>query len=30
MKSNTDQYLISDYLYPREQARQILGGNPIP
>ena len=29
MKSNTDQYLISDYLYPREQARQILGGVSI-
>jgi hypothetical protein len=25
MKINTDQYLISDYLYPRKQARQILG-----
>jgi hypothetical protein len=29
MKSNTDQYLASDFLYPREQARQILGGVSI-
>jgi hypothetical protein len=29
MKSNNDQYLISDYLYPREHARQILGGISI-
>jgi len=29
MKSSTDQHLVSDYLYPREQARQILGGVSI-
>jgi hypothetical protein len=29
MKSNTDQHLVSDYLYAREQARQILGGISI-
>ena len=29
MKSSTDQHLVSDYLYPREQARQILGGISI-
>jgi hypothetical protein len=29
MKSYTDQNLVSDYLYPREHARQILGGISI-
>jgi hypothetical protein len=26
---STDQHLISDFLYPREQARHILGGVSI-
>jgi hypothetical protein len=29
MNSSTDQHLASDFLYPREQARQILGGVSI-
>jgi hypothetical protein len=29
MKSSTDQHLVDEYLYPREQARQILGGISI-
>jgi hypothetical protein len=29
MKSSTDQQLVNDYLYPREQARLILGGISI-
>lgn len=29
MTSITDQHIINDYLYPREQARQVLGGISI-
>jgi hypothetical protein len=29
MPNNTEQNLVSDHLYPREQARQILGGISI-